>query len=222
MTEAQMHHNQFDASILNGESRLKRYFLDFFRRKKSNVRPGALTPDELRAIVKEIGKDKKVNIIRVEYDGTPEDKPVSVKIVDIRDDYFTGVIVNLERSIKQEMNDKLVFVKGGGGTIDFYFKDGDIKSVEQDIDESILEPKNPDELLEILDALDLDEAILLSFYDRDKGGVMNGTGKLVAKDIENKTFKVELNLINDIELDVPKTINLDLEKDTVLDLEVVI
>jgi len=217
-----MHHNNFDANSLYSESRLKRYFLDFLKKKKVNVRPGALTPDELRAVVKEIGNNKKVNIVRVEYDGTPEDRPVSVKIVDIRDDYFTGVIVNLERSIKQEMNDKLVFVKGGGGTIDFYFNDGDIKSVEQDIDESILEPKNPNELLEILDALDLDEAILLSFYDRDKGGVMNGTGKLVAKDIENKTFQVELNLINDIELDVPKTINLDLEKDTVLDLEVVI
>ncbi len=217
-----MHHNQFDASNLYGESRLKRYFLGLFKKKKVKVRPGALTPDELRSVVKEIGKNKKVNIVRVEYDGTPEDRPVSVKIADIRDDYFTGMIVNLERSIKQEMDDKLVFVKGGGGTIDFYFNDGDIKSVDEDIDESIIEPKNPVELLEILDALDLDEAILISFYDRNKGGVMNGSGKLVAKDIESKTFKVELNLINDIELDVPKTIDLDLEKDTVLDLEVVI
>ena len=51
---------------------------------------------------------------------------------------------------------------------------------------------------------------------------MNGSGKLLAKDIENKTFTVELSLINDIELDAPKEIHLDLEKDSVLDLEVVI
>lgn len=217
-----MHHNQFDASALYGENRLKRYFLGFFKKKKLYIRPGAISSEELKTLVNEIGKGKKVNIVRIEYDGTPEDKPVSVKIVDIREDYFTGVVVNLERSIKQEMDEKLIYVKGGGGTIDFYFNDGDIKSIEQDIDESILEPKDPEELLEILDALDLDEAILLSFYDRDKGGVMNATGKLVGKDIENRTFKVELNLINDIELDVPKTISLDLTKDTVLDLEVVI
>ena len=51
---------------------------------------------------------------------------------------------------------------------------------------------------------------------------MNGTGRLTEKDIENKTFKVELNLINDIELDTPKTFDFDLEKDSILDLEVVI
>ena len=51
---------------------------------------------------------------------------------------------------------------------------------------------------------------------------MNGSGKLIEKNVAEKTFKVELNLINDIELDVPKIIDLDLEKDTVLDLEVVI
>jgi hypothetical protein len=220
--EALMHHNKFDAFEIFGTSHLNRHFLGFFKKKKVHIRPGALTPEELKKVVNQIGKNKKVNIVRVEYDGTPEDKPVAIKIADIQEDYFTGVIVNLERSIKQEMDQKLVFVKGGGGTIDFYFNEGDIKSVVEDIDESILEPKDPAELLEILDALDLDEAILLSFYDRDKGGVMNGSGKLVEKDVENKTFKVELNLINDIELDIPKTIQLDLDKDTVLDLEIVI
>jgi hypothetical protein len=218
-----MHRFKNDASYLFGETRIKRHFLDMFRKKGSgNVRPGALSPKELKALVKKIGNKKKVNITRVEYDGTPEGKPVSVQIVDIREEYFTGKIINLERSIKQEMNEKIVFVKGGGGTIDFYYNEGDIMSVEQDIDEDIIEQKNPEELLEILDALDLNESILISFYDRDKGGVMNGSGKLISKDIENKTFTVELSLINDIELDTPKEITLDLDKDSVLDLEVVI
>ena len=218
-----MHRNKIDAINILGESRLKRYFLDFLKKKGGGkVRPGALTPNELRELIKSIGNKKKVNITRVEYDGTPEDKPVSVQIVDIRDEYFTGKVINLERSIKQEMDEKLVFVKGGGGTVDFYYTDGDIKSVEQDIDESIIEQKNQEVLLEILDALDLEESILISFYDRNKGGVMNGTGRLTEKNIENKTFKVELNLINDIELDTPKTFDFDLEKDSILDLEVVI
>lgn len=220
-----MHHEKNDAFYIIGESRIKRYFLGFGKKKEStkNVRPGALKPSELKALINQIGNKKKVNITRVEYDGTPEDKPVSVQIVNIRDDHFTGRIINLERSIKQEMDDKLVFVKGGGGTIDFYFTDGDIKIVEQDIDEDLLfEEKNPEVLLEILDALDLNESILISFYDRDKGGVMNGSGKLIAKNVEEKTFTVELGLINDIELDAPKKINLDLTKDSILDLEVVI
>ena len=219
-----MHRNKIDALYIFGESRLKRYFLDFLKKKddSSKVRPGALTPKQLKELIKSIGNKKKVNITRVEYDGTPEDKPVTVQIVDIRDDYFTGKVINLERSIKQEMDDKLVFVKGGGGTLDFYYTDGDIKRVEQDIDESIIEQKNEEVLLEILDALDLEESILISFYDRNKGGVMNGTGRLIEKDVENKAFKVELNLINDIELDTPKTFDFDLEKDTILDLEVVI
>jgi hypothetical protein len=219
-----MHRNKIDALHIFGESRLKRHFLDFLKKKAGSgkVRPGALTPNELKELIKSIGNKKKVNITRVEYDGTPEDKPITVQIVDIRDEYFTGKVINLERSIKQEMDEKLVFVKGGGGTVDFYYTDGDIKRVEQDIDESIIEQKNQDVLLEILDALDLEESILISFYDRNKGGVMNGTGRLIAKDVENKTFKVELNLINDIELYAPKTLDFDLEKDTILDLEVVI
>lgn len=219
-----MHHKNYDALNILGDSRLKRNFLDFLKKKESsgNVRPGALTPSELRKLIKSIGNKKKVNITRVEYDGTPEEKPLAVQIVDIREEYFTGKVINLERSIKQEMDEKLVFVKGGGGTVDFYYADGDIKSVEQDIDESIIEQKNQEVLLEILEALDLEESILISFYDRNKGGVINGTGRLISKDIENKTFTVELNLINDIELDAPKEIEFDLEKDSILDLEVVI
>lgn len=220
--EVQMHHTRFDAPRFFGENSRRRYFLGLFKKSKKPVRPGALTPQELKDVVNKIGNKKKVNIIRVEYDGTPDPKPVAVKIVDIREEYFTGQIINLERSIKQEMDDKLVFVKGGGGTIDFFFNDGDIKSVEEDIDESIFEQKRDHELLEILDALDLNESILISFYDREKGGVMNGRGKLVAKNVEQKIFTVELSLINDIELESPKAIELDLEQDKVLDLEVVI
>ncbi|HHM01861.1 MAG TPA: hypothetical protein ENJ15_02540 [Caldithrix abyssi] len=217
------YHKKYNQKSFSGVTFSRKNFLNFFKsKKKTNVRPGALEPEALKERVKEIGRGKKVNITRVEYDGTPEDKPITVQIVDIREDYFTGRVVNLERNIKEDLDEKLVFVKGGGGTIDFFFNDGDIKSVEEDVDEMILEPKDQGELLEILDALDLNESILISYYDRNKGGVINGSGKLIEKNLETKTFKVHLNLINDIELDIPKEIELNLDRDNILDLEVVI
>jgi len=210
--------------FLFGEERHVRYFINFFRsrKKKVRLRPGAISPEEVKSLVNNIGVNKKVNIRRVEYDGTPEKEPLTVRITDIRDEYFTGEIINIERSIKQEMDDKLVYIKGGGGTIDFYFNDGDIMSIEEDIDELVIEQRNSEELLEILDALELNESILISYYDKKKGGVMNGMGTLTEKDISAKTFKVELKQINDIELDQPKTVRLDLNTDAVLDLEVVL
>lgn len=212
-----------NASLLFGEERIKRHFINFFKtKKKAQVRPGAMQPEEVKKLINQIGKGKKVNIRRVEYDGTPEEIPISLRILDIREDYFAAKIVNVERSIKQEMNDKLVYVKGGGGNIDFYFKDGDILSIEEDIDEIIFEERNVDELLEILDALDLNESVLLSYYDLKKSGVINGIGRLTEKDLDTQTFTVELNQVNEIELDVPKIVKLNLNIDKVLDLEVML
>ncbi len=211
-------------NVLLHENNPKRYFLNFFKKKKRKVelRPGAMPPEKVREIIKRIGKGKKVNIQRVEYDGTPEEKPVTVKIIDITDDYFTGSVINVERSIKQELDERIVYIKGGGGTIDFYYDDGDIMSIEEDVDEQIIQQRNVEELLEILDALEINEEILISYYDEEKGGVINGRGKLVDKDLTSKDFSVEFSVINDIELDKPKTIRLNLEKNIVLDIEVVL
>ncbi len=200
----------------------KRYFLGLFKKKKKvELRPGALPPEKVREIIQRIGKNKKVNIRRVEFDGKPEEKPITVRIIDIKDDYFTGIVINVERSIKQELDDKVVYIKGGGGTIDFYYDDGDIMSIEEDVDEVVIEQRNIDELVEILDALDVNEEILISYYDEEKGGVINGRGRLISKDVDKKDFEVEFLIINEIELDKPKIVKLNLEKDKVLDIEVV-
>ncbi len=201
----------------------RRYFFKFLKsKKKADVRPGAMPPEKVKEVVQKIGRNKKVNIRRVEYDGTPEEKPISVRIVDIREHYFTGIIINIERSIKQELDEKLVYIKGGGGSLDFNYDDGDIMSIEEDVDEQIIEQMNTEDLLEILEALDLNESIRIGYYDREKGGTINGAGKLIEKDMDNKTIKVELTLINEIELDKSKTVQLDLDKDPVFDLEVMI
>jgi hypothetical protein len=211
-------------NVLLHEERNKRHFINFFKKKKKKVelRPGALPPDKVREIVKQLGKGKKVNIRRVEYDGTPEEKPVTVRIIDITDEYFTGSVINVERSIKQELDEHVVYIKGGGGTIDFYYDDGDIMSIEEDVDEQIIQQRNTEELLEILDALEINEEILISYYDEEKGGVINGRGKLIEKDMDSKNFSVEFHVINDIELDKAKVIKLNLDKNIVLDIEVVL
>ena len=68
---------------------MKRYFFKFFKSKKeAPQREGVIPPDELKKMVIEIGRGKKVNIIRMAYDGTPEDPAVSVKIIDIGNDQF--------------------------------------------------------------------------------------------------------------------------------------
>jgi len=191
-------------------------------KSKPKVRPGAMLPSEVKNKLIKIGKGKKVKITRLAYDGTPEDPPIEVKVIDIGNDHFTGKIINVERSISEGQTEKLIFIKGGGGTLDFNFNDGDIMSLEEDIDEKIVEQRNIDEIREILDALDLKEEITISYYDKNQGGVINGVGTLDEKNMETLDFKVSLTLINDIKLNKTKTVLLNLNNDKILDLEVII
>ena len=214
------YYHSFYIIPIEEESRLTRYFFRLFRFRRSRLREGVLSPDELKNRIKEIGKGKKINMTRLAYDGNPEDKPVAIKIVDIRDDHFTGKVINVERSIKQSESKTLVYIRGGGGTIDFYYKDGDICSVEEDIDEEIIEQRNVEEIKEILDALDVNEDVMVSYYDADEGGVINGSGKLIGKNMDSLNFKLSLNIINEIELSQPREIELNLNDDNILDLEV--
>jgi len=203
------------------DSRNRRFFMKIFK-SKAKVREGAIQPEEVKRKVIKIGKGKKVKITRMTYDGTTEDSPIEVKIIDIGNDHFTGKVINVERSISESQSEKMIFIKGGGGTIDFRFADGDILSVEEDIDEKIIEQRNVDEIREILDALDLKEEINISYYDKNEGGVINGVGTLDEKNMETLDFKVTLILINDIKLKKAKTVSLNLNNDKILDLEVVI
>lgn len=213
-------HNNF---VLYHEPLMRRYFLKLFKSKgRKTERTGALSPEELKKLVISIGRGKKVDITRLAYDGTPEDPPVAVKIIDIGSDHFTGKFINVERSISESQSDKRIFVKGGGGTIDFNFKDGDILKIEEDIDEEIVEQRNIEEIKEILDALDLEEEINISYYDKNEGGFINGLGILKDKNMDTYDFTVTLNLINEIPLQHPREVSLNLERDQILDLEVVI
>ncbi len=217
---------RFTGSLPDENPHSRRYFLKLFKSKKRIAEdsrdPKSIHPTELKKRVIELGKGKKVSILRLSYDGVPEDHPVAVKIIDIGNDHFTGKVVNVDREVSESQEKKLIFVKGGGGTIDFQFADGDILSIEEDIDEEIIEERSIEEVREILEALDLNEDVTISFYDKDKGGVINGLGVLTAKDMETLDFTVTLKMINEIKLNEPRVLALNLEKDKILDLEVVI
>ena len=204
----------------------RRYFLNLFKsKKKVSTLPGypqVIPPNELKKRVIGIGRGKKVSITRLSYEGVPEDHPVAVKIIDIGNDHFTGKVVNVDREVSESQDTRLIFVKGGGGTIDFRFRDGDIIAIEEDIDEEIIEERSIEEVREILEALDIQEDITISYYDKDKGGVINGLGVLTDKNMDTLDFKVTLSMINEITLREPKEVSLNLEKDQILDLEVVI
>ncbi len=216
----------FSANMPDDQPLFRRYFLKIFKSKKaksSRLRhPDTIPPDELKKRVIGFGKGKKVSIMRLSYDGIPEDHPVAVKIIDIGHDHFTGKFVNVDREVSESQDKKLIFVKGGGGTIDFRFVDGDILTIEEDIDEEIIEERSVEEVREILEALDIKEDITISYYDTDKGGVINGLGVLTDKNMETLDFKVTLNMINEIKLLEPREVSLNLENDQILDLEVVI
>jgi hypothetical protein len=216
----------FSAELPDDQPLFRRYFLKLFKTKKEKVPESQeqviIPPADLKKRVIEIGKGTKVSIMRLGYDGVPEDHPVEVKIIDIGNDHFTGKVVNVDREVSESQDTKLIFVKGGGGTIDFRFADGDILSIEEDIDEEIIEERSIDEVREILEALDINEDITISYYDKDKGGVMNGLGVLSEKNMETLDFKVTLSMINEIKLKEPKEVSLNLENDQILDLEVVI
>jgi hypothetical protein len=214
----------FQAKLPDDGPLFRRYFFKLFKDKKYSGgrlrHPDAIPPDELKRQVIALGKGKKVNITRLSYDGTPEDQPVAVKIIDIGHDHFTGKVINVEREVSESQETKLIYLKGGGGTIDFNFDDGDIISVVADIDEEIIQERPVEEIKEILEALDLNEDITISYFDRDKGGVINGVGVLSEKDTETLDFTVTLHMINDIKLKEPKKVALNLDKDQILDLEV--
>ena len=216
-------YQSFSLNFPESEFIHKRYFLKLFQTKRRPVtRPGAIPADELKRQVISIGRGKKVNITRLDIDGTPEEMPVSVKIIDIGADHFTGKVINVERSISESQSDKLIYARSGGGTIDFRFADGDIMKVEVDIDEQIVKQRNIEEIREILDALDIGEDIHISYYDKNEGGVINGTGVLDEKNMETLDFKITLRLLNEIELNQPREVHLNLEKSEILDLEIVI
>ncbi len=207
-----------------GEShRTRRYFLGLFKKKKvlPKVRPGALLPEEVKKQIKEIGLGKQVQIIRVGFDGSIDDMPIIIEIIDIDEEGFTGRVVNPERQMIESATKSVVYAKHGGGIISFRYDDGDIKEILLSQDEVILEEeRNVESLREILGALSVGDRVRVAYYDPVEKGTLNAEGTMLEKQSEN-SFKMTIEKINHIELENKVTKQFDVEKDLVIDIELV-
>lgn len=207
---------------LLGEGLLSKRFLFGFGKKntKATTRPGAMAPEEVEKVIRKHGISKKVRVSLVDYAGNVIDE-TPVIITSIMEDHFSGKVVNVERQILEQSSSTSVYVKGGGGTVDFFYADGDIASIEEDADNEIIESMDNTEVLEVLTALETGDEILVSFYDKSSGGVINGMGSLGKKNIKSKTFSVTLNRVNEIDQDPAVVKELNLEKDTIIALQII-
>ena len=201
----------------------QRYFLGLFKRKKAmpKVRPGALLPEEVKKQIEEIGIGKQIQIIRVGFDGSIDDMPIIIELIDIDEEGFTGRVVNPERQVIESATKSVVYAKHGGGIISFRYDDGDIKEILLSQDETILqEERDVNSLKEILAALDVGDQVLVAYYDPAEKGTLNAEGKILEKASEN-VFKLSIEKINHIELENKITKQFDVEKDLVIDIELI-
>jgi hypothetical protein len=205
-------------NYLNDTPLSKRFFL--FGKKKSTVRKGAMTQDQVEKKIREFGVGKKVIVSRVDYEGRVSDE-TPIIITTIQSDHFAGKVVNVDRAIMEQQDSNAVYVKGGGGSIEFYYEDGDVASIEEDIDNEIIESMDNAEIREILDALEVGDEILLSYYDTNTGGIINGMGALDSKDLASDVFSAKLHTINEIKQSNDKIVELNLQKNKIVALQII-
>jgi hypothetical protein len=204
---------------------LKRYFFWPFskeKKKKIILRSGALQPEEVKKRIQEIGIGKQVEIIRIGFNGTIDDIPIIVELIDISDYSFTGRIINLERQMIESVTDKMIYAKKGGGVIEFYFNDGDIKEINVSKDKELLEQERDiSSLKEILSALDKGDQILVAYFDQKHKGTINTEGSLLEKDENNEVFILQIEKINKIDLEKKIQKRFNIKEDLVIDIEMV-
>jgi len=203
----------------------KFFFWPFGKKKKMTVtaqRPGAVSPEELKRRVRDFGEGAIVEILRIGYDGTIDDIPMMIKITSITEDSFSGRIVNVERQMIEERTEKLVFAKKGGGIIEFFYDEGDIKDIARSVDETVLaESRDVSSQKEILAALEIGDRIMMAYHDEKQHGSVNVEGTLLAKSEENIRFKIMIEKVNRIELEKKVEKEFDVEKDLVIDIDMI-
>ncbi len=204
----------------------QRYFFKWLFGKKSGatstLRPGAMPPEKVKSMIEQIGTGKVVEILRVGFDGTLDDIPIVVEIIDITPEGFTGKIVNVERKLIEESTSTVVFAKHGGGTIEFRYDDGDIAEIKEGEDTSILEQsRDVNALKEILGALETGDPILVAYYDKENHGTVNVEGRLIERTPDRSKFKMVIEKVNRIELEEKKEKTFDINNDLVIDIEMV-
>jgi len=202
------------------------FFLWPFGKKKkmpeTAARPGALSEQELKRRVKEFGEGAIVEILRIGYDGMIDDIPMMIKITSITQESFSGKIVNVERQMIEERTEKVIFAKKGGGIIEFFYDEGDIKDIARSVDETVLaESRDISSQKEILAALEIGDKIMMAYHDEQHHGSVNVEGTLLSKSEENTRFKIMIEKVNRIEIEKKIEREFDVEKDLVIDIDMV-
>jgi hypothetical protein len=217
--------NLFGTEKMDQFPHFRKFFLwPFGKKKKMPVtaqRPGAISPEELKRRVKDFGEDAIVEILRIGYDGTIDDIPMMIKITSIMEDSFSGKIVNVERQMIEERTEKLIFAKKGGGTIEFFYDEGDIKDITRSVDETVVaESRDVSSQKEILSALEIGDKIMMAYHDEKQHGSVNVEGTLLSKS-EGIRFKIMIEKVNGIELEKKVEKEFDIEKDLVIDIDMI-
>jgi hypothetical protein len=211
---------------INEFPHFRMFFLWPFGKKKkmpeASARPGAFSAQELKRRVKELGEGAIVEILRIGYDGTIDDIPMMIKITNITEDSFTGRIVNVERQMIEERTEKVIFAKKGGGIIEFFYDEGDIKDITRSVDEKVVaESRDVSSQKEILAALEIGDKIMMAYLDEKQHGSVNVEGTLLSKSEENTRFKIMIEKVNRIEVEKKVEKEFDVEKDLVIDIDMI-
>lgn len=217
MTHFRQPHFKYSRPV--GGPYFRRYFFNFFKKKDREVspRPGALTPEALAKEVRSIGEGKVVELLRIGFDGQADEVPITVEVLEISDSGFRGRVVNVERQLIEASSRKTVYARRGGGAIDFRFDDGDIKSISisKDADE-LAAARDVSAIKEIIQALDVNDHILVAYFDPKHRGTVNVEGTLSMKSSGNKIFKIVIEKINGIALEQPLEKQFDIDTDVVV------
>ena len=224
MSKKKYHWQRNTQSDRDAENVSQRYFWWPFKKKKVRFkgRTGAMSPQEIKKVIEEIGIGQQIEILRIGYDGSTDDIPISVEIIDTSDYSFTGKIINLERRMIESATDKLVYAKTGGGVLEFNYNDGDIKEIMLSHDEELIEQERDiGNLKEVLAALDTGDHVIVAYYDNQQKGTVNTEGVITEKSDTDDIFTLIIEKINKIELERKITKKFDLQKDLVIDIELV-
>ncbi len=202
-----------------------RFFVWPFKREKKKkfiIRSGAMQPDDVKKRIQDIGVGKQVEILRIGFDGSLDDMPIFVEIIDITDYGFTGRIINLERQMIESVTQTRIYAKTGGGIVDFYYNDGDIKEINLSKDQELIEQERDiTTLKEILSALDKGDNVIVAYFDHKHKGTINTEGIILEKEENNETFVLQIEKINRIELENKIQKKFDIKQDLVIDIEMV-
>lgn len=183
-----------------------------------NLRPGALSPVELKSAIGSVELGSVVELVRIGFDGQIDDVPFIIELTEVNGEGFAGKIVNVEREIIEGNSEKLVYARQGGGIVEFRYTDGDIKEVIENTDaDMIRQSRDISYLLEVVSALDIDDRVLVSYFDKKHRGTVNVEGILQAKTDDHKNFRVVIDKINNIKLDNIVTKQFNIERDLVID-----